>query len=416
VSERVESAVVVIGAGPAGLAAACCLGEAGKEVLVVDEAPRPGGQIWRHRQARNLPIRARRWLRRLAATSVRLLPGTSVIDRRADGTLLAESAESAVEIRGQTVILATGGRELFLPFPGWTLPGVVGVGAGQALIKAGVSVEGQTVVVTGSGPLLLPVAALLRRRGARLQLIAEQAPLTKVARFGAGLWRNPTKIREAVGYRWQTLTTPYRLGVWVVSARGDTRVREIELTDGRRTWVEPCDLLCCSYGLVPNTELARLLGCRIAGDRVVVDRHQLTSRDGVYCVGESTGVGGAEKSLVEGQIAAAHVAGQVGRIEALERRRRRALRLAASLESAFQPRLELAHRLVPETIVCRCEDVSWGDLDSSWSLRQAKLYTRLGMGPCQGRICGAAVRFLNGWDSDSVRPPVEPCRISSMIP
>jgi NADPH-dependent 2,4-dienoyl-CoA reductase/sulfur reductase-like enzyme len=415
VGERIESAVVVIGAGPAGLAAACCLGEAGKEVLIVDGAPRPGGQIWRHRQARNLPNRARRWLQRLAATSARFLPGTSVIDKRADGILLAESAERTVEIRGQTVILATGARELFLPFPGWTLPGVIGVGAGQALIKAGVSVEDKTVLVTGSGPLLLPVAALLRRRGARLRLIAEQASLTHVARFGAGLWRDPTKIREAAGYRWQTLKTPYRLGVWVVSARGDTQVREVELTDGRRTWVEPCDLLCCSYGLVPNTELPRLLGCRIADDRVAVDRYQLTNRDGIYCVGESTGIGGAEKSLVEGQIAAAHVAGQVGQIEALERRRRGALRLAASLETAFQPRRELAHRLVKETIVCRCEDVSWGDLDSSWSLRQAKLYTRLGMGPCQGRICGAAVRHLNGWDSDSVRPPVEPCRISSMV-
>lgn len=414
-AERIEATVVVIGAGPAGLAAATCLGEAGTDVLIVDEAPRPGGQIWRHRQATNLPHRAQQWLQRLDASSVRHLSSTSVIDAGTDGILLAESPETAFEIRSQTTILATGARELFLPFSGWTLPGIVGVGAGQALVKAGVDVEGMKVVLAGSGPLLLPVAALLKQRGARLGLIAEQASRRDVARFGVGLWRDPKKIKEAIGYRTQTLGTPYRMGVWAQAAHGDTQVREVELTDGERTWTEPCDLLCCSYGLVPNTELARLFGCRIEADRVAVNNYQHTSREGVYCVGESTGVGGAEKSILEGQIAAAHITGQDGWLRSLEGSRKKARRFTESLERAFRPRQELAQRLQPETIVCRCEDVRWQDLDSNWNLRQAKLYTRLGMGPCQGRVCGAAVRHLNGWSPDSVRPPVEPCRVSTLI-
>ena len=414
-AELLAAAVVVVGAGPAGLAAACCLGEAGEDVLVVDEAPRPGGQIWRHRHAGDLSIAAKRWLDRLNETRVRSLTGTSVIDVGTDGTMLAESTDATFQIRGRTVILATGARELFLPFPGWTLPGVVGVGGGQALVKAGVDVRGLSVVLAGSGPLLLPVAALLEGRGARIPLVAEQASLRDVLLFGARLWRNPSKIREALGYRWQTLTSRYRLGVWAVAAHGDSQVREVELTDGWRTWTHTCDLLCCSYGLVPNTELARLLGCRVDGGRVGVDRFQSTDQENVYCVGESTGVGGVEKSIVEGQIAAAHIAGDEGQLKALGRHRERLERFSRDLDRTFRPRPELAQRPLPETIVCRCEDVKWVDLDTRWSIRQAKLYTRLGMGSCQGRVCGAAVRHLCGWDVDSVRPPLEPCRLSSLI-
>ncbi len=414
-AERLAAEIVVVGAGPAGLAAACCLGEAGRDVLIVDEAPSPGGQIWRHRRAADLPAGARQWLDRLAATEVRSITGAVVLDTTANGSLVAEKGEERLEIEGRKLVLATGARELFLPFRGWTLPGVIGVGAAQALIKEGVEVRGWRVILAGSGPLLLPVAALLRSKGAMVRLIAEQAPRAAVLRFGAGLWRNPTKILEAIGYRSRTLGAPYRLGVWVLAARGDSRIGEVELTDGKRTWTEPCDLLCTSSGLVPNTELARLLQCRVEAGCVVVDHNQTTNQEDIYCVGESTGVGGAQKSLLEGQMAAAHIAGQEERLRQLGRLCRRSRRFSRSLVSTFAPRRELADRLRSETVICRCEDVRWGDLDPGWSIRQAKLYSRLGMGPCQARICGAAMRQLCGWDFDSVRPPVEPCRLSTLM-
>ena len=410
-----EAEVLVVGAGPAGVAAACCVAEGGRDVLLVDESPRPGGQIWRHRRPPSLPVRASQWLGRLEATATRVITGTSVVDVESDGTLVAERGGARIRLRADTLVLATGARELFLPFPGWTLPGVLGVGAGQALVKAGADLSGASVVLAGSGPLLLQVGSLLQRTGAKVKVIAEQASKDKVVRFAASLWRFPAKIKEAIEYRSQTLGTPYRLGVWAAAAHGDDRIREVELTDGRRTWMESCELLCCSYGLVPNTELANLLDCEIVDNKVWVNEIQATSRDNIYCVGESTGIGGVEKSLVEGQMAAFAIMGQDEKAEALARSRRRLHRFAETMDRTFRPRRELEDRLSPDTIVCRCEDVKWGVLDTDWSLRQAKLYTRIGMGPCQGRVCGAALQHLCGWKSDSVRPPLKPSRLSTLI-
>jgi len=414
VSKVIEAETVVVGAGPAGIATACCLAEAGEAVLIVDEGPRAGGQIWRHRYGTDPPVAARQWLKRLADTQVRCLHGTSVIDLRPDGTLVGEGAEHSVAIRGKKLVLATGARERFLPFPGWILPGVIGVGAAQALVKAGGEVRGAEVVLAGSGPLLLPVASLLERRGAKLELIAEQASRAAMTRFIVGLWRTPNKLQEAIRYRAQTIRTAYRFGVWATAAHGEDRVREVELTDGRRTWTETCDLLCCSYGLVPNTELARWLGCEIDDESVEVDRFQRTTMERVYCVGESTGIGGAELSIVEGQVAAAHISNQAKKLDSLMVARDRLWKFSDRLAATFEPRPELRDRVDPETLVCRCEDVFWGSLEPAWTLRQAKLYTRLGMGPCQGRVCGPAMRHLCGWTSDTVRPPLKPCRISSL--
>jgi len=414
VTETLEAGTVIVGAGPAGIAAACGLGEAGEDVLIVDEGPRSGGQIWRHRPGSGPPKAAQAWLARLSATQVRVRHNLTVVDARPDGTLLGESEAGPVEIRGSRVILATGARELFLPFPGWTLPGVIGVGAAQALVKSGAELRNLEVVLAGSGPLLLPVASLLASQGARVGLIGEQAPLGEVLGFGAGLWRAPGKILEAMRYRSRSLGARYQTGVWAVAAHGDDRVREVVLTDGRRTWTRRCDLLCCSYGLVPNVELARWLGCEIDNGRVVTDEVQQTNQAGFFCVGETTGIGGAELSLVEGEIAAAHISGLAEALPPLEKRRALWRRFSKSLEKAFRPRRELAERVQPETTICRCEDVTCENLDPEWCIRQAKLYTRLGMGPCQGRVCGPAVHYLYGWASDSVRPPLKPCRLATL--
>ena len=413
-TETLRAATVVVGGGPSGIAVACLLGEAGHEVLLVDEGARPGGQIWRHRQGTEPPPSGVPWLRRLSSSGARCLFGTSIVDASQDGTLLGERAENTVSIDYQNLVLATGARERFLPFPGWTLPGVIGVGAAQGLVKAGVEVEGTAIVLAGSGPLLLPVASLLVGRGAEVKIIAEQASHGAMLRFAAGLWRLPSKFREAVRYRAQTLRVPYRFGVWATAASGVDQVQEVELTDGRRTWTETCDWLCSSYGLVPNSELARLLGCEVRGESVEVDRFQRTNQPRIYCVGESTGIGGAELSLAEGRVAAAHILNQSADLRSLQESRDRLWRFAADLAATFEPRQELRDRVHPETLICRCEDVPWSSLDASWTARQAKLYTRLGMGPCQGRICGPAMRYLGGWESDTVRPPLKPSRIGTL--
>jgi len=413
--EPLQARVVVVGAGPAGIAAATVAAEAGSSVLLLDEASAPGGQIWRSGSRSRQPATARRWIDRLGRSGARVVSEATVIDAEFPPCLYADQRGRPLEVRGDRVILATGSRELFLPFPGWTLPGVLGVGGAQALSKTGVSFRDRRVVIAGSGPLLLPVAAALARDGARLVTVAEQAPRSSVMRFALGLWRQPSKLLEAGRLRVAFASCRYRMGVWVEKALGDGLLSSVTLTDGSKSWTETCDILCSSYGLVPNVELARWLGCSMQGGIVEVDDDQATSVDSVFCAGEPTGIGGYDLALVEGQIAGLVAAGVGSKSEVLKRQRRTLRRTAARMEESFRPRGELLHRLEGATTVCRCEDVVWEQLDAATSIRQAKLYTRVGMGACQGRVCGAALQLLKGWQADKVRAPLKPCRVGDFL-
>src|ERR1043166_5972546 len=173
---------VIVGAGPAGLAAACAAAESRATVAVVDETPWLGGQIWRGAKTQNTNPQACQWLRRFRQTNATILDGTSVIGSPKAGILLAESDQKSLQIQYKKLILATGARELFLPFPGWTLPGVMGPGGLQSLAKNGWPVNGKRVVIVGSGPLLLAVAIGLERLGATVVSISEQAPRANITK------------------------------------------------------------------------------------------------------------------------------------------------------------------------------------------------------------------------------------------
>jgi NADPH-dependent 2,4-dienoyl-CoA reductase/sulfur reductase-like enzyme len=412
--------VAVIGAGPAGIAAATRLAESGRRVVLVDESPAVGGQIWRHRPGMRPHGVAARWISRLERSAAIIECGTSVVDlhvakKSGRFVVAAEQRGAPLIIHAESLVLATGARERFLPFPGWTLPGVVGVGGAQALLKSGLSVTGKRVVIAGSGPLLLPVADALSRAGARVLIVAEQAATSAVVGFAVGLWRRPGTLVQAMRHRAAFARTPYRTGLWASSARGDGRLQEVTLTDGAREHTIACDMLCVGYGLLPNTQLPRLLGCHVDGGATVVDEHQQTSILGAFAVGESTGVGGVDLALVEGELAAVAIVGDAGRLDALIRRRAALAATAAAMERAFAPRAELRDVATPGTVVCRCEDATVGAMDARWSARQAKLYTRAGMGPCQGRICGPALEFIFGWPADTVRMPAEPALLSTLL-
>jgi thioredoxin reductase len=415
-SSTVDADVVVIGGGPAGIAAAVCAAEAGRRVLLVDEAPRPGGQIWRHIDRGHLPHTARGWLERLARSGATVLSGASVVDAGPGLTLAVERDGLPLIIAPRSVILATGARERFLPFPGWTMPGVVGAGGAQALLKSGTDLRGRRTVVAGTGPLLVAVASALTRVGVHVTHVVEQAPAGRVYGFAASLWRSPARIAQALGHRFASRAARYLTGTWVRRADGDDVVREVLLVDAHgRSSVVPCDLLCTGYGLVPATELAQRLGCAVRDGCVVVNELQRTTVPDVWCAGEPTGIGGVDASLIEGEIAGRIAGGDPSPSRRLRIRRRAHHRFAARLENTFALRSELRDVVDADTIVCRCEDVRFGAIAPAWSAREAKLRTRAGMGPCQGRVCGAALEFLLGERSDTIRPPIAPARVSTLI-
>jgi NADPH-dependent 2,4-dienoyl-CoA reductase/sulfur reductase-like enzyme len=407
--------IVVVGAGPGGIAAACAAAESGKRVALLDDTPWLGGQIWRGQQKKSSLPQARMWLERFQQSGATLLAQTSVIAAPRPGVLMAEHPAGAREIHWEQLILATGARELFLPFPGWTLPGVIGPGGLQALVKNGWPIEGQRVVLAGSGPLLLAVADGLRQHGANVISINEQAPWSRLAGFSLKLLSHPGKLLQGAQLKLSLLGIPHRCGVWPVRAEGDDQVRCVTLTDGTKTWTETCDVLACGFGLVPNVELPVALGCARQDDFIKVDQWQRSSVPDIYCVGELTGIGGADAAIVAGQIAGYAASSQRPKAEAWFRERNAGQQFVAALAEAFALRPELKSLATDETFLCRCEDVTLGRVRKFSGWREAKLQTRCGMGACQGRVCGAAAKTILGWDLTSVRPPVLPARVQSLI-
>ncbi|MCH9687052.1 MAG: NAD(P)/FAD-dependent oxidoreductase [Deltaproteobacteria bacterium] len=409
--KRERTEVLVVGGGPAGLAAAEAAAGAGRSVMLLDDNPRLGGQLWRAdvRDAQSphgREVDGRR--RRLAAAGVVVRMATTVIDAEAPTRLWAHCADELLHLHADRVVLASGARELLLPFPGWTRPGVFGVGGLQALVKAGLDVDGRRVVVAGTGPLLLAVASALRRKGAKIVHVLEQTSRARLARFGLGLWRTPSKLTQGLSLMLRGGALPLRAGAWPCEAHGDPTLRRVTVTDARgSTSTIECDLLACGFGLVPQTRLARLLSCEV-DDGVVVDALQRTSVPNVFAAGELCGIGGHEKALVEGQIAGLAAAGQLRSARALAGSRRRALAFARRLARDFALRDALRRLVTDDTIVCRCEDVPWSHVRDHTDARHTKLTTRCGMGPCQGRVCQPALAYLLGHGPDRPRPPLRP--------
>ncbi|MEJ6004071.1 FAD/NAD(P)-binding oxidoreductase [Paucibacter sp. AS339] len=412
--------VIIVGAGPAGISAVTQLLRAQRRVIWIDQGLRPGGQIWRAgppkpwadalNQARSNPL-----LQLLSGHAVIAAEGRDGEGYRLRLQNLQAPGSGGILVQAPQLLLALGARERFLPFPGWTLPGVSGAGGLQALIKNGWPIAGKRVVLAGSGPLLLASADTAMAAGAKVMLLAEQAPRTALARFGARL--PLAKLGQAAGLAWRLRGMPYRPGTWVTRALGDAKVEAVQLSNGLRQWELPCDALGVGYGLLPNTELAELLGCRIEAGAIAVDGDQQCSLPGVFAGGECTGIGGVDKALAEGHIAALRMLDQA--TAHLARRHRQTQRFAANLQVSFALRPELLQLADAKTLVCRCEDVSLGELKSQRSWRDAKLQTRCGMGACQGRICGPITESLLAWPQASsargLRAPLQPAPLRCLL-
>jgi NADPH-dependent 2,4-dienoyl-CoA reductase/sulfur reductase-like enzyme len=440
--------LAVIGAGPAGLAATVAAAAQGVRVTLIDSAAAAGGQFYRQpaaelraRHPQALHHQWRTWERlrdglrtHVAAGGVRHLTDHHVwfVERHDDGftvhALLGPEQEEPVEVRADAVLLATGGYEKVLPFPGWTLPGVVTAGGAQAMLKGTLAVSGRTAVVAGTGPLLLPVATGLAAAGVRVAALVESADPWAFVRRTRALAAQPGKVAEGARYAARLLRHRVRLLArhTVVEAHGTERLEAVTVAaldaEGRvRPGTErriPCDTLAVGHGMLPHTDLADTLGCRLDGLDVHVDDEQRTGVPGVWAAGEATGIGGAALCLAEGHIAGRsaaarlHGTGPDPRDWAAAARTRSRLRaFFTALDSVYAPPAHWTEQVTDDTVVCRCEEVTGGAIREAVTelgagdLRTVKLLTRAGMGWCQGRVCGPAVAGLSGCELTPSRRP-----------
>lgn len=423
--------VVVVGGGPAGLAAAATAARAGCRVATLDAATEPGGQYWRHPPGRadavaDLHHDLGTYRRLVAAvrSGVDHLPDHHVwtVARHGEGfdvRAVAHGRETVVP--GSAVILAPGAYDRQVPFPGWDLPGVLTAGGAQALLKGHQVRAGHRVAVGGTGPFLLSVAAGLATRGVEVAGVFEANSLLGWARGVPAVARTPGRLAE--GARYAGTLAWHRIGLHarhaIVAARGDDRVRAVTVARLDSGWhvvrgskrTVACDAVAVGWGFVPQIELALSLGCATRVDTdgslvAVVDENQAGTVPGVYLAGEVCGVGGAALALTEGEIcgraAAAWLGYAVDRIDDRLIRRRRAHR-------AFARAMHRAHPvpdgwrtwLDPTTVVCRCEEVTVAEVIEAvdrlgaTDARTVKLLSRAGMGWCQGRMCGHAIGCLS---------------------
>ncbi|MBX3501850.1 MAG: FAD-dependent oxidoreductase [Alphaproteobacteria bacterium] len=449
--------LAIIGAGPAGMAAATTAARLGVEAVVLDEQPSPGGQIYR--AVTETPVRQGTvfgddyWrglelARAFAGSGAAYLPGStvfSVAPRVEDGRreIGISSGGKARLMQARHVIVATGAQERPMPIPGWTLPGVLTAGAAQILLKsAGLAPSGRTVLA-GSGPLLWLLAAQLLRAGGTLSAILDTTPRIGIGLDMLSFAASPYLLKGLALMRETRRHLMPQRGVSGLRAEGDTRLRRVSFADrsAAARHIE-CDTLLLHQGVVPNANLAMSIGCAHRWDDAqlcfvpMLDAWGHSSADGVSIAGDGAGIAGAEAAAERGRLAALDAACRLGRIDEPTREReaaapRRALarfgRGRAFLDRAFRP-IE-AHRIpAGDTIACRCEEVSAAQIVEAVRVgatgpNQLKAYLRCGMGPCQGRLCGLTVTELIAQARGKtpaeighyrLRPPVKPITVAEL--
>lgn len=453
-------ALAVLGAGPAGTNAALAAAEHGLSVALIDENGAAGGQVWRApaRSVRrdDADARAGAALRaRLAASSVAHLDRATAWLIAGGDTwridLVRNGAADAVF--ADALVIATGAHERVVPFPGWTLPGVIGLAGATILLKANAVLPGKRTVVAGCGPLLALVAAAILKAGGEVAAVVDLASRAEWLSTLPALASRPDLLARGASWRAMLAAAgvPLLYRHAVVAADGTDRLASVHVAPvdaegrpvpGGRPLTLAADALAIGHGLVPDTAATRLLRLAHRYDPLsgwVAERDEslagLAPR--LWLAGEVGGIGGAAVAELQGRFAGLAAAAALGRLEegawrAASARLRRSLaragRAAAAMSWMMRPRPAMAEGISPETIVCRCEDVPRSAIDGAIGagardLNQIKQWTRCGMGPCQGRMCGEAAasllaphvggrRNVSPWTG---RPPLRPVSAEELL-
>jgi len=428
--------IAILGAGPSGMAAATEAARRGARVVVFDESAAPGGQVYRAappgftmppdadkvegdrlraafaESGAELRLGHRVW----GVGGGPLVPkGDAVAPFRLDA-LAPDGSNSITEARA--LVLASGTHERIIAFPGWTLPGVLGLAAATILLKANGVLPGRRVVVAGAGPLLYAVAYKLAKAGAAVVAVVDLASAGEWLRALPALLARPDLLARGAGWRAALMAkgVPVLAGHRVVAAEGDDVLRGVRvapLAGGDSRWLD-CDSLCIGHGLVPATEATRAFRtahryeAESGGWIPVLDEDRRSSIARLYACGDGSGVRGAAAAPASGRLAALAAMHDLGMIDmgahqaaraAPAAEFARASRAGAAMARMMALRPALVTSIPAETIICRCEGVTRAEIeaavdDGAAEMNQVKQFTRCGMGPCQGRMCGETAAEL----------------------
>ncbi len=456
--------LVVIGAGPAGIGAALAASESGVDVLIVDEAPRAGGQVYRalpsefrtHDSAALGPDHAAgdRLRRDLGASRVRTAFGHRVYSVAPGFRVDAAGPERTQSWQARAVIVAAGTHERVIPVPGWTTPGVIGLGAATILLKSQQMLPGEATVVAGCGPLLAAVAVAIIKGGGRVAAVVDLSARKDWLALFPAMASRPDLMARGLGWllKIRAAGVPILFRHAVTEVRGRDSVAEIVVRPVNEDWsplserperIIAADSLALGHGLVPASEVSRLLRARHqflphrGGWVAAHDKGFRTSVDGLYVAGDCAGISGAAAAVPQGKIAGLTAALDLGKIgpddyaramSGLRKSSSRAERFGSAMARLMRARGGLLDSMTPETILCRCEDVTRAEIEQAFDagaqdVNQIKSWTRCGMGPCQGRICGeaaamAAAARLGDRESAgqwTVRVPLRPVPLGVLV-
>tara|TARA_Y100000310_G_scaffold111403_1_gene109776 strand:+ start:862 stop:2325 length:1464 start_codon:yes stop_codon:yes gene_type:complete len=438
--------IAIVGAGPAGVAAAVIAARAGAAVTLLDENTNAGGQYYKqptlaesgHKYPNSLASNIQQGRELLAGLNH---PG---IDLQCDTLVWNVSPEELVlylcgptgarALQAKRIIFSAGAYERVMPFPGWTLPGVIMAGGAQLLLKAQGLLPGRRFLLAGTGPLLQLAAVQLLEAGADIAAIVELQPRAEFLRTASKLWGHWDKLGQGIANQKKLLQAkvPIKYGHTIARALGENEVSGAVImkvdgdgipTPGSETTLE-VDSICLNYGFIPATELPGIAGCAQYFDynfgafATKTNENLETSVAGIFAAGETCGIGGADVALLEGQLAGAVAARQLGLDPETDeaklcQKQLQARTVAASLGKMFPVKPGLCALATDAVPVCRCEEISAGEVRAAIrmgvvQLNQLKPWTRVGMGRCQGRICGEILRQIVAHETGLALQEIQP--------